>query len=82
MIIHPPELWCKKMSDEIKNPSLWDVAKSVLAALLGVQSLKNYERDFKHGKPWQYIVIGLVGVGIFIFLVIMVVRFALATAGV
>jgi len=65
-----------------KAPGLLDVTRSVLAAFLGVQSRKNYERDFSHGKPWQYIVIGLVGVGIFIFLVIMAVRFALSMAGV
>ena len=67
--------------EHLKEPSLWDVTKSVLAAFLGVQSRKNYERDFKHGKPWQYIVIGLVGVGIFIFIMIMAVRFALSLAG-
>ena len=65
-----------------REPSLWDVTKSVFAALLGVQSRKNYERDFTHGKPWQYIVIGLVGVVIFIVLVITVVRVVLSSAGV
>ena len=72
------------MNDENSNktPSLWDVTKSVLAAGLGVQSSKNYERDFTHGKPWQYIVIGLVGVGIFIAVVITVVMTVLSIAGV
>jgi hypothetical protein len=65
-----------------KTPSLWDVTKSVLAAGLGVQSNKNYERDFTHGKPWQYVVIGLVGVGIFIAIVITVVITVLSLAGV
>ena len=65
-----------------KTPGLWDVTKSVLAAGLGVQSRKNYERDFTHGKPWQYIVIGLVGVGIFIAVVISVVMVVLSQAGV
>lgn len=68
--------------DNRKEPNLWDVTRSVLAAFLGVQSRKNYERDFQHGKPWQYIVIGLIGVGIFIFLVILAVRIALSMAGV
>ena len=63
-------------------PGLWDVTKSVLAAALGVQSKKNYERDFSYGKPWQYIVIGLVGVAIFIAIVISVVRIVLSAAGV
>lgn len=64
--------------NELKEPSLLDVFKSVFAALLGVQSRKNYERDFQYGKPWQYIVIGLIAVGLFIFTVIMAVRFALS----
>ena len=68
--------------DTRKEPNLWDVTRSVLAAFLGVQSRKNYERDFKHGKPWQYIVVGLIGVVIFIFLVIAAVNFALSSAGV
>ena len=65
-----------------REPTLWDVTKSVLAALLGVQSRKNYERDFTHGKPWQYIVVGLVGVALFITIVVTVVRIVLASAGV
>ena len=72
------------MTDENtkREPSLWDVTKSVLSALLGVQSRKNYERDFTHGKPWQYIVIGLVGVAIFIAIIVIVVRLVLSAAGV
>lgn len=65
-----------------KEPSLWDVTKSVLAAGLGVQSRKNYERDFTHGKAWQYIVIGLTGVGLFIAVVVTVVLTVLSLAGV
>lgn len=68
--------------DNLKEPGLWDVTKSVMAAMLGVQSRKNYERDFKHGKPWQYIVIGLIGVAIFIGLVISVVVVVLSNVGV
>ena len=65
-----------------QEPGLWDVTKSVLAAGLGVQSRKNYERDFTHGKPWQYIVIGLIGVGLFIGIVLGVVLTVLSLAGV
>ena len=68
--------------DDKKTPSLLDVARSVLWAFLGVQKNKNYERDFKHGKPSQYIIVGLIGVAIFIAILITVVRFALAMAGV
>ncbi len=68
-------------TEEKKIPSLWDVTKSVLAAFLGVQSRKNYERDFTYGKPWQYILIGLVGVGVFIGLVITVVSIVVSNVG-
>ena len=71
------------MSDEDKNtPSLLDVARSVLWAMIGVQKSKNHERDFKHGKPWQYIIVGLVAVAIFITIIITLVKFALSMAGV
>lgn len=69
-------------TQKVKQPTLWDVTKSVLAAGLGVQSRKNYERDFTHGKPWQYIVIGLVGVALFIAIVVTVVMVVLSMAGV
>ena len=61
-----------------KEPGLWEVTKSVLAAGLGVQSSKNYKRDFSYGKPWQYIVIGLAGVAIFIAVLVTVVSIVLS----
>ena len=71
------------MTDENKKePSLLDVTRSVLWAFLGVQKNKNYERDFKHGKPSQYIIVGLIGVCIFIFTIVMIVKFVLSLAGV
>lgn len=71
------------MSEEDKQtPSLLDVARSVLWAMIGVQKSKNHERDFKHGKPSQYIIVGLIGVAIFITILITVVKFALSMAGV
>ena len=71
------------MSNEDNTPpSLLDVARSVLWAMIGVQKSKNHERDFKHGKPWQYIIVGLIGVAIFITILITVVKFALSMAGI
>jgi len=67
--------------DERKEPSLLDVTRSVLWAFLGVQKSKNHERDFKHGKASQYIIVGFVGVAIFIAILIMAVKFALSLAG-
>ncbi len=70
------------MSEEIKPPSLWQVAKSVLAAMLGVQKSKNYERDFQYGKPSQYIIIGIVFVTLFILILVGIVKLVLSLAGV
>ena len=65
-----------------KSPSLLDVTKSVMWGMLGVQKSENYKRDFSQGKPWQYIVIGLVAVAIFIGTIITVVRIVMNMAGV
>ena len=71
------------MSNELKNePSLLDVTKSVLWAFLGVQKSKNHERDFKHGKASQYIIVGLVAVAIFISIIIGAVNIVMSLAGV
>lgn len=68
--------------DNQKEPGLLDVARSVMWAFLGVQKSKNYERDFKHGKPSQYIIIGIIGVAVFITILITIVRFVMSLAGV
>ena len=66
-----------KPEHEKKKPSLWQVAHSVLAALIGIQTSKNYQRDFQHGEAWQYIVLGLIAVAIFIGSIILVVSLVL-----
>lgn len=68
--------------DEKKQPSLLDVTRSVMWAFIGVQKSKNHERDFKHGKPSQYIIIGLIGIAIFISVIVTIVQFVLSLAGV
>lgn len=67
---------------EKRQPNLFDVFKSVLAAFIGVQSRKNHERDFSHGKPSHYIIIGLVLTGLFVLAVWGVVKLVLRAAGV
>jgi hypothetical protein len=48
------------------TPTLRQVLSSVLAAGLGVQSERNRERDFTHGRPSHYIVIGLIMTFVFV----------------
>lgn len=64
-------------TDEKKAPGIWQVLASVLASFLGVQSNRNRERDFQHGKPSQYIVIGLVFVILFVLAIVAVVQLVL-----
>ena len=64
-----------------KAPTLWDVTKSVLAAMLGVQKSKNHQRDFQYGKPWQYVIVGLIAVGVFIGILVTVVNLVMSSAG-
>ena len=48
--------------------------KSTMAAFIGVQSTKNRERDFKHGKVSHFIAIGLLFGLLFIATLITVVQ--------
>jgi uncharacterized membrane protein YidH (DUF202 family) len=67
-------------TDELKKPTFFQVLLSVLAAIFGVQSSKNRERDFKKGDPKQfiavYIVIVITIVLLMIALVNVVIHFA------
>jgi len=70
------------MMEKNQPPSLWQVAKSVLAAMLGVQKSENYQRDFQYGKPSQYIILGLIFVTLFILILVGIVNLVLSLAGV
>ncbi|WP_312380327.1 DUF2970 domain-containing protein [Stutzerimonas balearica] len=54
---------------------------SVLAAALGVQSGKNRARDFQHGKPSHFIVIGLIFTVAFVLVILGVVKVVTHLAG-
>lgn len=47
--------------------------KSVAAAFFGVQSNKNRERDFSQGKLSHFIIVGVIGVIVFIAVLIAIV---------
>jgi hypothetical protein len=64
-----------------KAPSLLDVLGSVLASMFGVQSNRKREEDFTHGKPYQYIIIGLLVTAVFVLTVWGVVRLVMKLAG-
>ncbi len=66
---------------EPPRQSLWDTIASVGASFFGVQSSKNRERDFKHGKAAHFIAVGLLATALFVLVVTLAVRFALRQAG-
>jgi len=70
------------MNDNNKTPSFWQVVKSVLAGMLGVQSAKNRERDFEHGKFSAYIFVAFIVVTLFILAIVAVVKTVLYFAGI
>ena len=53
-----------------KAPGVFAVIGSVLAAMIGIQSEENRERDFTKGDITNYIMVGIVVVAIFIFILI------------
>ncbi len=69
------------MSDDNK-PSIRQVIGSVMASFIGVQSNRNRERDFQHGKPIHYIIVGLAMTILFVLIVFGVVHIVLSSAGV
>ncbi len=68
-------------TDEKSPPTFWSVLSSVAAAVFGVQSSKNHERDFTRGKPIHYIMVGLLVTAIFVLTVWGVVKLVLSQAG-
>ena len=68
------------MPDEKKDLSLWQVSKSVLSAFFGVQKDSVRIRDFRHGKPSQFIMIGLLLTAAFAIILWLVVQFILYMA--
>mgnify|MGYP003600903945 CR=1 FL=1 len=65
-----------------KPPTFWQVLHSVMAAAFGVQSAKNRSRDFSHGKPSQFLVMGLLFTVVFALTLFGIVKLILYLAGV
>lgn len=65
-----------------KPPTLWQMLHSVVAAAFGVQSGKNRARDFTHGKPSHFVVLGIVFTAVFALTLFGIVKLVLHLAGV
>lgn len=64
-----------------EKPGFRKVVMSVLAAVFGVQSQKNRERDFKKGDPGDYIAVYVVLVIALVIGMIVAVNLVLKAAG-
>ncbi|NQD38939.1 DUF2970 domain-containing protein [Permianibacter sp. IMCC34836] len=66
---------------EPQRPGVLNMLQSVAAAAFGVQSEKKRQQDFQHGKPGDYIALGVIFVIVFIVTLIVVVNMVLSSAG-
>ena len=62
------------MKGSKSSPKLLDVIRSVLASAFGVQSHKNYQRDFAQVSAVRYIVVGVVFFVLFIIGLLLLVK--------
>ncbi len=72
----------QEKKDAAKAPSFIDVLGSGLASMFGVQSNRQREKDFTHGKPSQYVIIGLIVTVVFMLTIWSVVSLVMKLAGV
>lgn len=61
-------------SKKPSKPNFFHIVISVLAALFGVQSDRNRQRDFNHGNPVIYVAVGAVFVILFVLSLILLVN--------
>ncbi|MGZ8944452.1 MAG: DUF2970 domain-containing protein [Methylococcaceae bacterium] len=61
----------------MSSPTFIQVAKSVLAAFVGVQSEENRKKDFEQGSLKIYIIAGIIFSAVFVISLILLVSFIL-----
>ena len=66
-------------NDKKSEVSAWSILLSAFAGLIGIQSDKNRERDFKSGKFWYFFLAGIVVTLLFILGVWLMVKLILST---
>ncbi|MFJ3486966.1 DUF2970 domain-containing protein [Pseudomonas sp. NPDC090202] len=60
-----------------KPPTFWQMLHSVMAAAFGVQSNRNRARDFTHGKPSHFVILGIAFTVVFALLLMGIVQLVL-----
>lgn len=69
-----PDVPTKMDTQHVSSRSGWQIIKSILAGLFGIQSEKNREADFKQGKPSDFIIYGIIGVIALVITMIVIVK--------
>ncbi|MES2684823.1 MAG: DUF2970 domain-containing protein [Pseudomonadota bacterium] len=68
--------------EESRETTFGQAAASAAAAMFGVQSSKNRDKDFKARSPAKFIFMGMVMVMLFVTCVLLAVRCSMQQAGV
>jgi hypothetical protein len=66
--------------DQPGGVTFWQVVFSTLAAAFGVQSSRNRERDFTHGKALHFIIAGILFTVLFVVAMVVIVNLVLSGA--
>ncbi len=53
-------------SNKQEKLSLKELSGSVVAAAIGVQSSENRKRDFGRGRPYQFVIAGILATALFV----------------
>ena len=67
--------------EEEESLALWEVFQGVIAMFIGVQSEKNRERQFKYGKLYQFIIVGIIITVFLLINIVLLVKYVLHWAG-
>ena len=57
--------------------NFFTIILSILSSFIGIQSYKNRKRDFENGKPFHFIVVGIIITILFIILLYSLVKIIL-----
>jgi len=68
------------VSEEQKKLSFWQVLGSVTSSFLGVQKNERRERDFRHGRARDFIMVGVLLTMVFVLAVWGVVQLVMSVA--
>ena len=61
-----------------KGTGVLSVIQSALSAAFGVQNKARQERDFKDGRPADFIIAGIIGTICFVLILVVVVKLVLS----